>query len=221
MRFSQQLREIYHLLLSHFGPQKWWPAETPFEVCVGAILTQNTSWTNVEKAIVNLKQAGVLNFEKLRATPDDTIAELIKPAGYFRLKTKRLRNFLNFVHDELGTFEALADLSTQSLREKLLSVSGIGAETADAMTLYAFHKPIFVVDAYTKRILVRHRLLDEEADYARLQELFHDHLEEDATFFNEYHALIVMTGKTFCQKANPDCEHCPLKNVNGGPILYY
>ncbi|EKD51317.1 MAG: Helix-hairpin-helix motif:HhH-GPD [uncultured bacterium] len=205
------LEDIYQKLLSHFGPQHWWPGDTPFEICVGAILTQNTAWSNVEKAIANLKNNQLLSFERLLATPAQSVAELIKPAGYFNIKTKRLKSFLGAIKREQGDFDTLSSLSTSSLREFLLSISGIGPETADSMMLYAFERPVFVVDAYTNRMLTRHSLVDEEADYFRLQEYFEDHLEKDVALFNEYHALIVKLGKEFCRKSNPKCEECPLR----------
>jgi endonuclease III related protein len=219
MKKESTVIEIYNELLTHFGPQNWWPGETAFEICVGAILTQNTAWTNVETAIMNLKSVQALSFEKMLALPDAQLAHLIKPAGYFNVKTKRLKNFLKAIEKEHEYFEALADLSTHTLREFLFSISGIGPETADSMVLYAFNRPIFVVDTYTNRILKRHNLLDEEADYFRIQEYFTDHLEEDEKLFNEYHALIVMTGKHFCNKSKPKCDLCPLKEINGGPTL--
>lgn len=213
------LKQIYRLAHKHFGPQNWWPGETPFEVCLGAILTQNTAWSHVEKAINNIKEAGLLDFERLYRTPDAKIAGLIRPAGYFNIKTKRLRHFLNAVHDRFGSFEALTELAPDKLRETLLSINGIGPETADSMVLYAFHQPSFVIDAYTKRILVRHSLVDEEADYYQLKDLFESHLESEVPLFNEYHALLVMVGKNYCLKSKPRCEHCPLYEVNGGPVL--
>lgn len=210
---------MFDLLLAHFGPQHWWPGETPFEVCVGAILTQNTAWGNVEKAITNLKKAGLLDFVTLCAASDATIASLIKPAGYFNIKTKRLRSFLNFVKDEGGNFDELAKIPGDKLRNKLLAVTGIGPETADSMVLYAFGKPTFVVDAYTKRILMRHSLMGEETDYQQIKNYFESHLAMDQKLFNEFHALIVMTGKDFCRKSKPKCDECPLREFNGGPSL--
>jgi len=216
---ENNLNTIYDKLISHFGPQNWWPGDTGFEICVGAILTQNTAWTNVETAIMNLKSIHTLGFDEMLALPDSQLAHLIKPAGYFNIKTKRLKNFLKAIKDKYETFDALSDLDTQTLREFLLSISGIGPETADSMVLYAFNRPIFVVDAYTKRILLRHSLIDEEADYFRIQDYFTDHLDEDEKLFNEYHALIVATGKHFCHKSKPKCDKCPLKEINGGPTL--
>ncbi|MBI1910206.1 MAG: endonuclease III domain-containing protein [Deltaproteobacteria bacterium] len=201
----------YETALKALGPQHWWPGETPFEVCVGAILTQNTNWQNVEKAIVNLKSKDLLDPHRIYALSPRQLAELIRPAGYFNIKTKRLRNFLKFLIDEYeGNLNRMFEERLETLREKLLNVSGIGKETADSILLYAGNKPVFVVDAYTKRILLRHEMIDEEADYDQVQEYLTSHLPEDRKLYNEFHALIVMIGKNFC-KTKPDCERCPLK----------
>ena len=206
----QQLHEIYQRLLDAFGPQHWWPGETQFEIIVGAILTQNTSWTNVEKAITNLKTAGCLEPDKLHALDAAELEQLIRPAGYFRLKTKRLRNFLQWLVDNYqGNLETLAAIDTRRLREELLSISGIGPETADSILLYAFNHPVFVVDAYTARVAVRHALIEPDIDYEQLQVLFESNLEPDVALFNEFHALLVCVGKDFC-KPKPKCQQCPL-----------
>jgi endonuclease III related protein len=206
----QQLREIYQRLLDAFGPQHWWPGETQFEIIVGAILTQNTSWTNVEKAIANLKTAGLLEPDKLHALDAAELEQLIRPAGYFRLKTKRLRNFLQWLIDNYqGNLETLDSIETRRLREELLGVSGIGPETADSILLYAFNRPVFVVDAYTARVAVRHALIEPDIDYEQLQYLFESNLETDPALFNEFHALLVGVGKDFC-KPKPKCQQCPL-----------
>jgi len=205
------LNRIYGLLYKNFGPQHWWPGETPFEVMVGAILTQNTSWGNVEKAISNLKRAEVLEPQKLLKLPTTKLAEFIRPAGYFNIKTKRLRNFLKFFMESYdGSVKKMEAVSLSKLREELLSVNGVGRETADSILLYALDKPIFVCDTYTYRILTRHNLCGEEADYDELQSIFMDNLPEDVKLFNEYHALMVRVGKEFC-KPKPACEGCPLK----------
>lgn len=205
-----ELIDYFKTAFEKLGPQSWWPGETPFEVCVGAILTQNTSWANVEKAIANLKKNGLLDLRKMYALEPQALAELIRSAGYFNIKTRRLRNFLKVVVEDYdGDLEALFDLSATSLREKLLSIPGIGPETADSIALYAALKPAFVVDAYTRRIFVRHEVLSEEADYHQIQEHLARHLPEDRQLFNEFHALIVAIGKTWCRPKNPDCEHCP------------
>lgn len=209
---AETLQEIYQKLFDHFGPQHWWPGDTPFEICVGAILTQNTAWSNVEKAIANLKNAGLLDFEKMFNAPVGQIAELIRPAGYFNIKAKRLRKFLEAIKENYGSFDGLVGATGRSpVREFLLSIKGIGPETADSMALYAFGEPTFVVDAYTKRVLVRHNLIEEEADYYQIKEFCEAHLERDVQLFNEFHALIVRVGKEFCKKTNPKCEECPLR----------
>ncbi|MFH1653760.1 MAG: endonuclease III domain-containing protein [Pseudomonadota bacterium] len=212
------LKQAFDLMLQRFGPRHWWPGDSPFEVMVGAILTQNTSWKNVEKAIDNLKSAAVLYPKMMLDLPLDRLAELIKPAGFFNVKTKRLKNFLNYYIGEYdGDVEAMKQRSLSSLREELLSVSGIGPETVDSILLYALEKPTFVIDAYTKRILLRHNMCDEAADYYELQEYFMDNLSEDVTLFNEYHAQLVEVGKNFCRPKNPKCGECPLNGWNDQP----
>jgi len=208
----EQLLEIYRILLDSFGPQHWWPGETPFEIAVGAILTQNTSWTNVEKAIANLKKVGCLDAARLHALEMADIEKLIRPAGYFRVKAKRLRNFIDWLCDNYGgDLQNLEGIGTSRLREELLSISGIGPETADSILLYALNRPVFVVDAYTARIMVRHHLIPAEGlDYHQLQDLFMSNLEPDPALFNEFHALLVMTGKDYC-KPRPKCQPCPLE----------
>jgi len=209
---TKKLKQAYDLLYEHFGPQYWWPGDTPFEIIVGAILTQNTNWSNVEKAISNLKSANMLDAVAINDCKDEKLAELIKPAGYFNVKTKRLKNFmLSFISDFNATVEAMVAFDPTSMRKWLLSINGIGPETADSIMLYALGHPIFVIDAYTKRVIARHKFISEEATYYELQELFMDNLELDAKMFNEYHALIVKLCKEFC-KTKPLCEKCPLKD---------
>ncbi len=206
------LRDYFEKALKDLGSQHWWPGETPFEVCVGAILTQNTAWTNVEKAIVNLKSRGLLDPHKMNALPPAELAQLIRPAGYFNIKTKRLKSFLKFLIEEYeGDLERMKSERAEGLREKLLAVRGIGPETADSILLYALEKPVFVVDAYTKRIFTRHEMISEEADYHEIQDHFTRHLATDVKTFNEFHALIVNVGKNWCKTREPDCEHCPWK----------
>lgn len=208
------LTEGFEKLLNHYGPRDWWPGDTPFEVMVGAILTQNTNWKNVEKAIANLKSKNVLEPSSLLELQPETLADLIRPAGYFKLKTKRLRSFLEYFVDAYdGDVDAMRDRSVYALREELLSVKGIGPETADSILLYALDKPTFVIDTYTKRILSRHDVCDEFATYDDLQDMFMSALPEDVQLFNEYHALIVETAKDFCRK-NPLCDECPLNCWN-------
>ena len=215
MRTAELLHDIYERLLAHFGPQHWWPGDSPFEIMVGAVLTQNTSWSNVEKAIANLKAAGLLAPAALAALSVEELAELIRPAGYHNLKTARLKNLLALI-EEQGGVEVLLAQPTATLRELLLGVKGIGPETADSIVLYAAGRPVFVVDTYTHRILFRHGLVSEDCDYFQMQELFMDNLEEDAALFNEYHALIVRVGKEFCRKSTPNCDGCPLTGLGAG-----
>jgi endonuclease-3 related protein len=210
----KMINKIYNTLFKEFGPQHWWPGETRFEIIIGAILTQNTSWLNVEKAIANLKSASVLEPAKLHALDIAVLASLIKPAGYFNVKAKRLKNFLNWLFENHnGSLQSVDRVNTSSLREQLLAIKGIGPETADSILLYAFNRPVFVVDAYTARVMVRHRLVSEyDLTYDSLQDLFTSHLEADAKMFNEYHALIVRLGKDFC-KPRPNCDCCPLRHL--------
>lgn len=207
-----RLNLIYQKLYSHFGPQHWWPANTRFEVMVGAILTQNTSWSNVEKAIDNLKEHHLLNPDRLYRLSHQRLASLIRPAGYYNIKAKRLKHLLIFLFNSYqGNLKKMSVENLQELRQKLLSVNGIGQETADSILLYCLNKPIFVIDAYTKRILTRHRLVKGDASYNAVQNLFMQHLKPEVKLFNEYHALLVRLGKEFCLKKKPKCEICPLK----------
>jgi endonuclease-3 related protein len=208
--------EIYEILLNHFGPQEWWPGETPFEVMVGAVLTQNTNWGNVSKAIGNLKREDLLSFNKMHDLPVELLAEKIKPAGYFNLKARRLKNLLNFISEEyFGSLEDMFGEDTLNLREKIMTVKGIGPETADSILLYAGNKPVFVVDTYTHRIFSRHNVIAEEEGYYEIQEYFTLSLPEDVELFNEYHALIVRLGKEFCKKSKPQCSRCLLNDLDG------
>ncbi len=203
------LHKIYQELFDHFGPQGWWPGDTPFEIMVGAILTQNTNWKNVEKAIANLKKAKVLTPVRLHALSVPALAQLIKPAGYFNVKAKRLKNFLDFLFAEYkGRLELMAGENLTVLREKLLNVNGIGPETADSILLYALNQPTFVIDAYTKRFMSRHTWIDQTHDYHAVQKIFHRHSDK-TQYFNEYHALIVKLAKDFC-RTKAVCEGCPL-----------
>jgi len=216
MGTAELLREMYERLYARFGPRDWWPADSPFEIMVGAILTQNTNWKNVERAIDNLKRAGFLSLPAMSELSQDLLAEYIRPAGYYNIKAGRLRNFFGFVNKEWdGDLDFFLQQPAAVLREQLLSIKGIGPETADSMALYAAGHPVFVVDAYTHRILLRHEIIDESFGYHEIQELFMDNLEEDARQFNEYHALIVQVGKEYCKKSKPDCSHCPLAGLNG------
>ena len=205
---------MYASLFDHFGQQKWWPGESPLEVLVGAVLTQNTNWANVSRAIGNLKEENLLSFSSLDRLPEAVLAEKIRPSGYFNLKARRLKNLLALIRQEepAGDLDLFFSRETFILREKLLSVKGIGPETADSILLYAAQKPVFVVDTYTYRMLTRHGLIGQETDYAEMQELFMDTLPADAKLFNEYHALIVRLGKEYCKKSRPRCQQCPLRH---------
>lgn len=202
----------------HFGPLDWWPseagAETPagkLEICVGAILTQNTAWGNVEKALANLRAAGCLSVMALAGLNRRTLAPLIRPAGYFNLKAKRMGNFISAVVDQAdGDIAAFLNRPMDELREALLGINGVGPETADSMMLYAAGLPTFVIDAYTLRIFRRHGLLDESDDYASAKAMFEAALPRDADLYNDTHAQIVATGKTFCRR-RARCEGCPLE----------
>jgi endonuclease-3 related protein len=214
MRSAERLQAIYDRMLAHLGPQHWWPAETPFEVMVGAILTQNTSWKNVERAIANLKGVGLMTLPALSALPTGLLAEYIRPAGYYNIKAGRLHNLLTHINQQHdGDLEAFLAQPLPEFREQLLSIKGIGRETADSILLYAANLPIFVVDAYTHRILARHGVIDEDFEYEAIQELFMDALDCDVQFFNECHALLVRVGNGYCKKKNPDCAACPLQGM--------
>lgn len=212
MNTAEKIRAFFGLLLAAYGPQGWWPADTPFEVAVGAILTQNTNWKNVERAIANLKGEGLLSAEALARAAPERLAEVIRPAGYYRVKARRLRNFIDMLmRDFGGSLDALFALPAAALRERVLEVSGIGPETADSIVLYAAARPVFVVDAYTARILYRHGLVDADATYEDIQSLMQDNLPDDPAMFQEYHALLVEAGKRHCRKAAPLCSGCPLE----------
>lgn len=213
-RLRSQLMEIYSRLFAAFGKQHWWPGETPFEIAVGAILTQNTNWGNVEKAIKNLKNANLLSHKKMLKLSVASLADLIRPAGYFRVKAKRLINFLEFLDSTYnGDILKMRSMDLNDLRNQLLSVNGIGPETADSIILYAVEKSVFVVDSYTKRIFSRHLIVPEETTYYEIQQTFTDNLPQDINLFNEYHALIVKCGKLFCKPNNPKCSGCPLDGL--------
>lgn len=212
MTQTNQIRGMYDAMLESLGPSHWWPGDSPFEIAVGAILTQNTNWKNVEKAIDNLKTNNVLDAQSMYALPPRELAELIRPAGYYNIKTKRLRNFLAFLRDEADwDILTLKEWELYDLRLKILGVNGIGPETADCILLYALEYPTFVVDAYTARMMHRHGQIDEVSDYHELQSLFMDALPEDVALYNEYHALIVRMGKDWCKKKQGLCDACPLK----------
>jgi len=202
--------EMFHLLSNHYGPRNWWPADTELEVMIGAVLTQNTNWKNVEKAIENLKDKRLLSIEALHHVSVHELAQDIRPAGYYNIKARRLKNLIDFIFNRYGgNLRSLLEDETLSLRQGLLSINGIGPETADSILLYAASRPIFVIDAYTHRILNRHGMIAEQTTYQEMQEMFMDNLPEDPWLFNEFHALIVETGKDYCRK-KPSCDQCPL-----------
>ena len=211
---KEVLRRYYDLMLEQMGPTNWWPAESNFEIAVGAILTQNTSWSNVEKAIENLKAGGLMSSAAILKCRLPKLERALRPSGYFRVKAKRLRSFCAFLETHYGgNMKRLARLPLDTLRERLLSVHGIGPETADDIILYACEHPVFVVDTYTRRILSRHGNVPPDIAYEPLRALFEKHLEKDVSVFKEYHGLLVWTGNRYCRK-NPNCEACPL-----GPTL--
>ncbi len=207
------LLKIFQKLYSFYGPQRWWPGDSPFEIAIGAILTQNTNWGNVEKAISNLKAVNAFNPKRLHEMPEKELADLIRPAGYFNIKSRRLKNFLTFlINNYGGSMTRMEKAETFTLRNALLNINGVGPETADSILLYALNKPIFVIDAYTRRVLSRHGIMDHDASYEEYQRLFHKELNENVQLFNEFHALFVRLGKDFC-KPKPRCEGCPLENL--------
>jgi endonuclease-3 related protein len=214
------VNDIYGRLSQAYGPQHWWPAESPFEVMVGAVLTQSAAWTNVEKAIRNLKTAQVLSPEAIRNMSFSELSEYVKPSGYYNVKARKLKALVywfgeNYA-DDIGR---MAEIETQKMREELLAVYGIGPETADSILLYALGKAVFVIDAYTKRVFSRIGLINEEDSYNDCQRLFTANLKADTALFNEYHALIVKLAKEACSK-KPACGGCCLSQIclNGGKI---
>lgn len=198
-------------LFAAYGPQHWWPGRGRFEIIAGAILVQNTSWRNVERAIANLRKANLLSPAAIHQVSAATLARRLRPSGYFRQKTKTLKTFVAFLLRQYrGSLDRLFSTPTSDLREKLLALRGIGPETADSILLYAGKQPVFVVDAYTRRILERHQLAHSKAGYEEIRSLFESSLPRDDQLFNEFHALIVHTGKNHCLKSAPDCSCCPL-----------
>ncbi len=215
---AERLNHIYHLLYRAYGPQGWWPGETPFEVMVGAVLTQATAWRNVERAIASLKGAGALTPEAIASLPEGELAALVRSAGFYRQKARRLRSLAEAVLRR-GGVEAFLSLPPARLREELLSLKGIGPETADSIILYAAGYPTFVVDAYTRRILGRLGILPEGAPYEEIKRLFEGALEPDPELYGEYHALLVRHAKEHC-RARPRCGGCPLAHLcpQGEPL---
>lgn len=217
---SNLVQEVYERLWKAYGPQHWWPGDGPFEVIVGAVLVQNTSWKNVERAIQNLREADLLEPRRLARVPLAELEELIRPAGYYRIKARRLRNLLSLIVRRYeGSLERMFSIPMDVLREQLLQVPGIGPETADSILLYAGGFPTFVVDTYTHRVLARHGWIDFEADYYQIKEYFESQLEPDVQLFNEYHALLVRVGHLHCRR-KPKCQGCPLQEMlpPGGPL---
>lgn len=211
---QRRLFEIYERLFKHFGPQNWWPGETPFEVCVGAILTQNTSWQNVKKAIDNLKAADALSPFAMFHMQEAELANLIRPAGYYNIKANRLKAFIRCLMQEFqGDLDTMFQTPLEGLRARLLAIRGIGPETADSILLYGGRLSTFVVDAYTMRALLRHGLIFEDATYEDVRSMFMDNLPTDVQLYNEFHALWVALGKRYCKKTRPLCSECPLSDI--------
>lgn len=211
--------KIFHALLNAFGKRHWWPGESALEIIVGAVLTQNTSWKNVEKAIHNLKRENLLTIDALYHVDIERLSDVIKPSGFFNIKARRLKNIIKVLYEKFdASIENLEKIETDNVRKVLLSINGIGKETADSILLYALNKPIFVVDAYTKRLIKHHvpPLMEGQCfskdDYDTIQRFFMDHLPMDVYIYNEYHALLVYLGQKYCKK-NPLCETCPIKGI--------
>lgn len=214
------LQVVYDRLFATYGSQMWWPGDSPFEVMIGAVLVQNTSWQNVEKGIGNLRREDLIDPHRLYELPLDELEELVRPVGYYRVKARRLRCLLEFLKTRYGgSLEAMFSTSLPELRAQLLGVCGIGPETADSILLYAGNLPTFVVDAYTYRVFARHGWIAFDADYYEIQEHFESGLPQDPALYNEYHALLVRVGKERCRKRAPLCQGCPLAPLlpEGGP----
>jgi endonuclease-3 related protein len=214
------LSNAYSLLFDAFGPQHWWPGQSGFEMMIGAMLTQNTSWRNVERAINNLRRADLIEPHALYAVSLEELEELLQPAGYFRIKARRLRSLLEFLVERYdGSLDVMFQTPLPELRRQLLAVHGVGPETADSILLYAGRLPSFVVDAYTHRIFARHGWISFDADYQQIQDYIQDELPADVPLYNEFHALLVRVGKDYCRKGNPRCAECPLRKLlpQGGP----
>ena len=213
---TRELRVVFDTLLTAFGPQHWWPAKSADEMIIGAVLTQNTNWKNVEKALAGLRRQGSLALAAIAELETGVLENLIRPSGYFRQKAKRLKSLARSVQSA-GGLERLSAMPTPALRSWLLDQPGIGPETADSILLYAFERPVFVIDAYTLRIGRRHGWFDPATDYTAAQTFFTRHLPEESALYNEFHALLVRLGKEFCRPKKPDCRHCPLFSLYPGP----
>jgi endonuclease-3 related protein len=211
---ARALKRIYDLLYAAYGPQNWWPGETPFEIALGAVLTQNTSWKNVEKAIAAVRAAGALDENAMRALSSERLEELLKPSGYFRVKTRRVAALLRFFA-EAGSLDGLRPIPTPALRRRLLNVYGQGPETADSILLYALNRSVFVVDAYTRRVLSRHGLIQGTESYELIRTFCQANLPRSRPLYNEFHALLVRVGNLHC-KPNPRCAGCPLAKIRAG-----
>lgn len=210
MNYDVRLSLIYKKLLSRFGKQNWWPGDSALECALGAILTQNTSWVNAEKAISNLKSVMNINISNIDAISADELSHTIKPSGFYIRKAQSIKRLAELIKKEYGgDIEKMKDAETNFIREQLLSIKGIGPETADCILLYVLEKPAFVVDKYTYRILFRHGFVENDTTYESMQRLFMENLETDTEMFGEYHAQIVQVGKKYCKK-RADCEDCPL-----------
>lgn len=208
---ADQLVRFYEAMNDHFGDLRWWPGESTLEIIIGAVLTQNTAWRNVERAIHNLKREQLIHIENILDLEAGVLEGLLRPAGFFRVKAQRLTNLLRFILAEYaGDFDRMFAEDIWALRNKLLQVKGIGEETADCILLYGGGKPVFVIDAYTRRVLARHGLISDKVHrYGEIQDLFMDHLPGDRALYGQFHALFVEVGKAFCRKV-PDCRACPL-----------
>jgi endonuclease-3 related protein len=210
-RKTQKLERYYRRLLKAYGPQHWWPADSRFEIMIGAILTQNTAWNNVERAVANLKREGLMTSGALDRVSLSRLAKMIRPSGYFRVKAGRIKAFVRFLIQQYGgDLKRMMSEPASILRSKLLSVKGIGPETADSILLYAMEVPVFVIDTYTRRVLSRHRMTPSKVSYDSLQRYFMDRLQPRPDLYNEFHALLVKVGKEHC-KPTPACQGCPLK----------
>lgn len=213
MKTGRKLQKIYTTLLQEYGHRNWWPAETPFEVIIGAILAQNVSWKNVTTAIQNLKDAGLLDPEKIHRSKNGIIASKIKSSRYYNQKAQKIRHFMDFFYtDYQGSLERMSREETSLLRKKLLNIRGLGEETVDSILLYSCNKPVFVVDAYTKRIFSRYGLIGENAAYSEIQRFFMDNLPQDKELFNDFHAQVVHLGNRVCKK-QPCCDKCPIRII--------
>ncbi len=205
---------VFEKLFSYYGPQGWWPGDSQLEICLGAILTQNTSWNNVEKALQNLKSYGICSIEDLSTIPDSTLAKLIYSSGYFNSKTKTIKAFVSVICSQYGGGLAkFLNLPGQQLRAQLLDIKGIGEETADDIILYAAQKPTFVIDSYTRRIGARLKLPTAYKSYSTYRHYFLENLPNNIKIFNEFHALFVRLAKDYCFKQNPNCNFCPLLSI--------